>query len=53
MTITERKDKRQDQVWQDTTMLGTFTRAFSGNLSLYCGYDCTERFPERPTMPMK
>ena len=48
MTITQRKDKRQEQ---NTVTLGMFTCAFSGNLFVY-DYDCPMS-PDRSRMPMK
>lgn len=52
MTITQRKDKRQEQAWQNTVTLGMFTCAFSGNLFVYDYYDCPVS-PDRSRMPMK
>lgn len=51
MTITQRKDKRQEQAWQNDVTLGMFTCVFSGNLCVY-DYDCPAS-PDRSRMPMK
>jgi hypothetical protein len=51
MTITQRKNKRQEQAWQNTVTLGMLTCAFSGNLFVY-DYDCPVS-PDRSRMPMK
>jgi hypothetical protein len=51
MTITQRKNKRQEQAWQNTVTLGMLTCAFSGNLFVY-DYDCSVS-PDRSRMPMK
>lgn len=53
MTITQRKDKRQEQAWQNIVTLGMLTCAFSGNLFVYdYNYDCPVS-PDRSRMPMK